>query len=452
MMPLRESYHFIGIGGDGMSALAWLLHERGHSVSGSDLRDNAHTRALQAAGVPIHLGHDDTRLGGDRSVVYSSAIQTNNLELKAATRQSLPVYHRQEVLGQLIASHRTLAIAGTHGKTTTSAMTAALLKATGRDPSYLVGAPSPSLGGHARLGASPWLVAEIDESDGRFRQFASEIGIVCNVGRDHLNTYGSEACLVSAFREFVGQSQKAILSADDPHTELLKAASSEAWTFGLNHAADLEARHVRQRRRATTADIWFQGEKVGQLALPAPGRHNVANALAALLAGHLSGLDFTTMIETLATFQLPERRFQVLEENGRVVVDDYAHLPTQIDVNLDAVRRGWQPRRVIAVFQPHRYSRMSYLHRHFARAFRGADKVIVSDIYPAYESPIPGVSSQRIVETIRREHPEVHYLPTLDDVYGFLRRRSEPGDFIIGFGPGDIGDVLHQVAREGRTR
>ncbi len=451
MIPLRESYHFIGIGGDGMSALAWLLHERGHSVSGSDLRDNAHTRALQAAGVPIHLGHDDGRLAEDHSIVYSSAIETDNVELEAATRQSLPVYHRQEVLGQLIASHRTLAIAGTHGKTTTSAMTAALLKEAGRDPSYLVGAPSPSLGGHARLGESPWLVAEVDESDGRFRRFSPEIGIVCNVDRDHLNTYGTEACLVSAFRQFVGQSRKAVLSADDAHTEALRRSASDVWTFGLDRAADLEARDIRQHRRATTADLWFQGQRIGELALPAPGRHNVANALAALLAGYLSGLEFPEMIATLAAFQLPERRFQVLEENGRVVVDDYAHLPTQIAVNLEAVRRGWQPKRVVAVFQPHRYSRMSYLHKHFAQAFRGADLVIVSDIYPAFESPIPGVSSQRIVDAIRREHGDVHYLPTLADVYRFLGRRSEPGDFIIGFGPGDIGDVLHQVAREGRT-
>ena len=435
-----------------MSALAWLLHERGHAVSGSDLRDNAHTRALQAAGVPIHLGHDDARLTADRSVVYSSAIQTDNVELKAAARQSLPVYHRQEVLGQLIASHRTLAVAGTHGKTTTSAMTAALLKQAGRDPSFLVGAPSPSLGGHAHLGRSPWLVAEIDESDGRFREFSPEVGVVCNVDRDHLNTYGTEACLVTAFRQFVGRCRRVVLSADDPHTEALRHSASEVWTFGLNRPADLEARGIEQHRRATTADLWFQGERIGELALPAPGRHNVANALAALLAGKLSGLAFAEMIEALATFQLPERRFQVLEENGRVVVDDYAHLPTQIAVNLDAVRRGWRPKRVVAVFQPHRYSRMSYLHKHFAQAFRGADLVIVSDIYPAFESPIPGVSSRRIVDAIRREHDDVHYLPTLDNVYAFLRQRSEPGDFIIGFGPGDIGDVLHQVAREGSAQ
>ena len=449
MIPTRESYHFIGIGGDGMSALAWLLHERGHAVSGSDLRDNAHTRALQAAGVPVHLGHDDARMTSERTIVYSSAIQTDNVELKAAACQSVPVYHRQEVLGRLIASHRTLAVAGTHGKTTTSAMTAALLKEAGHDPSYLVGAPSPSLGGHAHLGESPWLVAEIDESDGHFREFSPEIGIVCNVDRDHLNTYGTEKCLVAAFRQFVGQSRQVILSADDSHTEILRHTGSEVWTFGVQASADLEARDIRQHRRATTADLWFQGERIGPLALPAPGRHNVANALAALLAGHLSGLAWADMIETLAAFELPERRFQVLEENGRVVVDDYAHLPTQIAVNLDAVRRGWEPKRVIAVFQPHRYSRMSYLHKHFAEAFQGADLVIVSDIYPAFESPIPGVSSQSIVELIRREHPDVHYLPTLDDVYAFLGRRSEPGDFIIGFGPGDIGDVLHQVAKEG---
>lgn len=428
-----------------------MLYEQGHRVSGSDLRETARTRQLKAAGIPVRLGHDDAdaHLALAESVVFSSAIPPDNVELRAARRRSLPLLHRQEVLAELLHTHRSIAVAGTHGKTTTSAMAAALLLRGGRDPSYLVGAPSPSLGGHACLGRGPWLVAEIDESDGHFTRFYPEIAVVCNVEPDHLNHYGSRRALEEGFRRFVSQSRRTVLSADDPLTPRLLRAAPESLTFGVETPADLMALEIEQHRMSSRAELVFQGERIGELELAAPGRHNVANALAALLAGHLAGLEFEPMLRALRTFRLPERRFQVLEENGRVIVDDYAHLPTQIEVNLAAVRTGWSPRRVIAVFQPHRYSRMSYLNGQFARAFGGADIVIVSDIYPAFERPIPGVDARMVVGTIAREHENAYYLSASEDVYAFLSERSEPGDFIIGFGPGDIWQVLHRVTTEG---
>lgn len=448
----NERYHLIGIGGDGMSALAWVLHDRGLSVRGSDLRANARTQQLQAAGIPVHLGHDAGHIESPAAVVYSSAIRPDNVELQAARAAGCPIYHRQEMLAQLLQMRRTIGVAGTHGKTTTTAMIAALLLHEGLDPAYLIGASTPTLGErHARWSAEgEWFVAEIDESDGYFTQFHPEIAVVTNVGVDHLSHYGSESALVAGFTRFVAQSRIAVLSADDPHTPKLARQARRALTFGIERPADLMARDIEQHRMHTRAVLLFQGERIGELELSAPGVHNVANALAALLAGHLAGLEFDPMLRVLKGFQLPERRFQVLEENGIVVVDDYAHLPEQIEANLAAVRRGWCPRRVISIFQPHRYTRMSYMNGHFTQALRHADLVLVTDIYPAFEDPIPGVDARHVVEALRREHDQVHYVRSAKDTYEFLLRRVEPGDFVIGFGPGDIWQVLHRLAREGR--
>ena len=448
-------WHFIGIGGDGMSALARVLHERGLSVRGSDLRENARTRALRGLGIPVRVGHDPAhvRSGDPVAVVYSSAIRPDNVELAAARQARFPVYHRQEVLGQLLRSRRTVGVAGTHGKTTTSAMVAALLLEAGKDPTFLVGAPTPSLGGrHGRWGRGEWLVAEIDESDGFFTQFPTEIAVVTNVGCDHLNHYGDEEALLRGFARFVSRSRRVVLCADDPHTPFLKEFARDVYTFGIeSDSADLQAHDIEQHRARTRARLAFRGEPLGELELeiPAPGAHNVKNALAALLAGHLVGLEFPAMLAALRRFQLPERRFQILEENGLVIVDDYAHLPEQIEANLVAAREGWRPKRLIALFQPHRYTRMSYLNGAFARALRRADLVIVTDIYPAFEDPIPGVDARSVVEALRREHEGVHYLRGFEETYEFLRKRAEPGDFLIGFGPGDVWQVLHRLVREG---
>jgi len=426
-----------------------VLHEGGRLVSGSDLRENARTRSLRAAGIPVYCGHDPAHLGSSEAVVFSSAVPSDNVELKEAQRAKLKVLHRQELLAQLISAQRAIGVAGTHGKTTTCAMIAALLLKSGYDPTFLVGAPSPTLGGHAHRGRGPWLITEIDESDGYFTRLAPEIAVVTNVGCDHLNYYKSEEALLRGFARFVSHSRRVVLSADDPHTPALRAHAREIWTFGLERPADLVARSVEAHRLNTRADLYFRGERIGELELPAPGRHNVANALAALLVGHLLGLDFDQMRYVLKGFRLPERRFQILEENGLIVVDDYAHLPEQIEANLIAIRDGWRPKRIISVFQPHRYSRMSYMNGRFGRALALADLIVITEIYPAFEPPIPGVDARSVVEAVRRHHPEVHYLRRPEEVYAFLSERASVGDFIIGFGPGDIWQVLHRLVREG---
>lgn len=430
-----------------MSALAWVLHDQGHSVRGSDLRENDRTRQLRAAGVPVQLGHDREHLERSAAVVYSSAVRPDNVELQAAWDAHIPVLHRQELLARFIRMVRSIGVAGTHGKTTTGAMVAVLLQ--GLDPTFVVGAPTPTLGQrHARWGQGEWLVAEIDESDGYFARLRPEIAVITNIGYDHLAHYGSERALVSGFAAFASQSRWTILSAEDSHTPELRCHVRRTLTFGIERAADLEARNVEQHRRYTRAELLFRGERIGDLELDVPGRHNVANALAAMLTGHLLGLEFAAMRRTLRSFQLPERRFQILEENGIVVVDDYAHLPEQIEATLAAVRQGWAPRRVISVFQPHRYSRMSYMHEHFARALRHSDLVLVTDIYPAFEEPIPGVDARSVVDALRRGHDRVHYVKSSEETLMFLKDHVAPGDFVIGFGPGDICQVLHRLAVE----
>lgn len=433
-----------------MSALAWVLHEQGHRVSGSDLRETPRTQELVAAGIPVYYGHHRLNLRSPEAVVYSSAIQPDNVELKAARSNSCNVWHRQELLAKLFTRHRSIGVAGTHGKTTTSAMIAALLLEGTRDPTFLVGAPTPTLGHHARWGRSPWLVAEIDESDGYFTRLHPEIAVVTNVGYDHLNHYGSEEALLAGFAQFVRQSQTAIFSADDRHTSALRMHAGRTLTFGLENPADLVAQRIEQHRMSTRADVIFRGDPIGELELlAAPGPHNIANALAALLVGHLVGLEFPAMLHTLKGFQLPERRFQILEENGLIVVDDYAHLPEQIEVNLAALRAGWKPKRVIALFQPHRYSRLSYMHERFSRTLKLADLVIVTDIYPAFEAPIPGVNARSLVDAMGEKSERVHYLSHPEEIHAFLDRHTSPGDFIIGFGAGDLWKVLHRWVEKG---
>ncbi|OGF52744.1 MAG: UDP-N-acetylmuramate--L-alanine ligase [Candidatus Fraserbacteria bacterium RBG_16_55_9] len=450
MESVRGSYHFIGIGGDGMSALARVLHEQGHPVSGSDLRETARTEQLRAAGIPVHQGHHRLHLRSPEAVVYSSAIQPSNVELQVAQSSGCKILHRQELLAQLFNAHQSIGIAGTHGKTTTSAMIASLLLESRRDPTFLVGASSPTLGHHARWGRGQWLVAEVDESDGYFTQLHPDTAVVTNVACDHLNHYGSQQALLAGFARFVSQSRKAVLNADDPPAATLRSYAREALTFGIEQPADLVASSIEQHRMSTRADLIFRGDRVGELELAAaPGRHNVANALAALLAGHLLELEFKEMLRIVKEFRLPERRFQILEENGVVVVDDYAHLPEQIEVNLAAVRAGWKPKRVIALFQPHRYSRLRYMNERFARALELADLVVVTDIYPAFEAPIPGVDARSVVEAMSKDRERVHYLSHPKEIHSFLNEQTVPGDFIIGFGAGDIWQILHRWVEKG---
>ncbi len=438
--------HFVGIGGDGMSGLARVCWEMGFSVTGSNIEENKRTLELKALGIPVYIGHHEKHLGEADTVILSSAIAPSNCEWQAAQRRSLRVLHRLDLVRYLTESRQSIGIGGTHGKTTTTAMVATLLEKSNLDPTYLIGASTPTLGKNAKCGFGPHLVSEIDESDGRFLQLNLSISLITNIGPDHLDHYKDEHQIVASFRQFIKQSKCGILCADDRNCRAILHSQSTMLSYGIEHDADLKAYDIRLDKFSSQFRVLWRGQPVCSVTLNVPGVHNIYNALGAMLAGHHVGLDFQNMADILSEFELPERRFQVLVQNGIMLVDDYAHLPEQIETNLKTIRDGWKPRRVIALFQPHRYTRTHYINGRFGQVFGLADIVGVTDIYPAFEKPIPGVHSDLIVQSLRERHSNVHYLPTPNETLQFLQRTAQPGDFVIGFGAGDIWKVLYQFA------
>ncbi len=430
-----------------MSGLAKVLHARGWEVSGSDIAKSRRVKELVDLGIRVSFGHREENLDGAELVVFSSAIPRENVELAAAKRRGLPVLPRLEMLKQLLKEREALGVAGTNGKSTTTAMLAFLLDRAGLAPSFLIGAACPALGGNARWSQGRHLVAEIDESDGYFTELELDLAVITNIGIDHLSNYGSPEAVYRAFRSFAQRSRRLILNSDDGPSRRLRGElgrAREVLTFGLERPADLMAMGVEQHGFITRFRPVFRGEELDEILLPAPGRHNVTNALAALLAGWTVGLEFARMTWALRDFTLPERRFQVLHSDQVMIIDDYAHLPEEIEANLVAIRAGWRPRRVIALFQPHRFSRIRDID--FAHSFGLVDRVIVTEIYPAGEPPIPGVDVTRLVRALRQEGKRVDYIPDKEEIVTLLRGELRPGDFLISFGAGDLWEVSHRLA------
>ena len=448
MIDTGTRVHFVGIGGIGMSGLASVLLARGDEISGSDLRVNWQLESLRRAGAAVYVGHNEQHVSGNLDrVIISSAIPPDNVEVRAARRQRIPVVRRLDALGELLGAYRSVGITGTHGKTTTTAMLATIHRELGWSPSFLIGAHCPGLGGNARLDSGEWFVAEIDESDGLLHTVGPEVAVLTNVGLDHLQTYHDLNEIRGAFRRYVSQASCAVLAIDNPHVEKIARGLPNALTVGIHRSADIRAVNLQFERFKTSFDLLERGSEIARVSLPAPGEHNVANALCALGAARLTGVDLGDAARALAAFVLPHRRFEVLEENGVTVVDDYAHLPEEIEATLRAIRSGWRDRRIVAIFQPHRYSRTQALGSQFGSAFSLADSVIVTSIYPACETPVPGVSSRTIVHAIRREtSAEVRSIASKEDAIEFLKARIVPGDFVVSFGAGDIWTVTEELA------
>jgi UDP-N-acetylmuramate--alanine ligase len=403
---------------------------------------------LRRDGAAIELGHDahhvDRPLDG---VVVSSAVSPSNVEVVAARKREIPVLFRLHALASLLSRYQSIGIAGTHGKSTTSAMTATILREAGWDPSFLIGAHCPALGGNARRGDGDWFVAEIDESDGHFVSVCPSIAVVTNIGKDHLQTYRSVHEIERAFRRYAMQADGAVLAVDDPRVARLAAMMPAALTVGIDPRARLRAEHITHHRFSTHFDLVLEGACIGRVRLPAPGLHNVRNALCALGAAARAGVDLHRAVKALGSFSLPHRRFELLEENGVTVIDDYAHLPEEVEATLGAIRSGWPDRRVVAVFQPHRYTRTRDMGSEFGAAFAGADLAIVTSIYAACEPPLPGVSSRIVADAIReRTKADVHSIPDKASVLSFLETNVAPGDFIASFGAGDVWTVTESLA------
>jgi UDP-N-acetylmuramate--alanine ligase len=460
-------FHFIGIGGIGMSALAYVIAKRQLPVSGSDLRPNHMTHKLESIGAHIFskqeasnleffrpevakkgLSNTQTTLSSAQlaklpQVVCSTAINTNNLEYKAAIELGCPIFHRSDILAALIAEYYSIAVAGTHGKTTTSSMIGYMLLQAGIDPTILVGGEVKAWEGNARLGESKYLVAEADESDGSLVKHAPEIGIITNIELDHPDHYETLEQVIDTFRTFA-QSCKIVVGCIDCETVRSSIKPTISYSLYPDTNADYYVTDVDYRPDGSRALVWEKGKALGVLNLKLLGRHNLSNSLAAVAIGRALGLEFGEIALGLATFEGARRRFEFRGEvDGVTFIDDYAHHPSEIRATLAAARLQARPgQRVVAIFQPHRYSRTLTFLDEFAQSFAHADLVVLTDIYSAGEANLGQISGEQLAAEVAKHHSHVKYQPTLDSVYEFLLETLRPGDLALFLGAGNLNQII----------
>lgn len=441
--------HFVGIGGIGMSGIAEVMHQLGYKVQGSDVADNYVVDKLRKAGISVSIGHSPDNLGNAAVVVCSTAIKENNPEIQAAAERRLPRVRRAEMLAELMRMQKTVAVAGTHGKTTTTSMIAALLDGGGLDPTVINGGIINRYGSNARLGKSDWWVIEADESDGSFLRLDGTIAVVTNIDPEHLEHYGSFDRVKDAFVEFVENVPfygLAVLCVDHPEVQNIigRIRDRRIVTYGFSALADVRADNVTPIQGGTSFDAVILGKEGERRTLegvhvPIPGRHNVQNALAAIAVALELGISDKAIIAGFERFEGVKRRFtRVGEADGAVIIDDYAHHPTEIRATLAAAREGAEGR-VIAVMQPHRFTRLQSLMEEFQNAFNDADVVYVTPVYAAGEEPIEGIDSVQLVDGLRAHgHRMVRLVDNLDELCRELRDLAAEGDMVICMGAGDI--------------
>lgn len=450
-MNRSQHVHFVGIGGYGMSAIARVMLDMGYEVSGSDVSSQELTSKLIERGAKVYVGHEAEQVGDADVVVYSTALPQDNVELQAARARNIEVIHRSEMLARLMVDRVGVAVTGAHGKTTTTSMIAFVMERCNLDPTFVIGGVVSNIGDNAKAGKSRYVIAEADESDGSFLHYRPQIAVVTNIEADHLEHYdGKFENLKRAYAQFVSQIPETgllVMSAEDEHLrELQGKVACKVRTFAIDGEADYVAKRVELVDRGSRCEIYFQGERLGVMELSLPGKHNIMNAMAALAVSRECGLTFTQITQELKMFHGAKRRFQVVSEHGDVlVIDDYAHHPTEISATIAAAQATG--RRIVAVFQPQRYTRTFFLFDAFSKAFEGADEVIIADIFsPAGEQQIEGVSSERLVDKIRENsNPNTRYLKTKDDVFDYLVSTVRKGDLVLTMGAGDIWQVAYRL-------
>ncbi len=436
--------HLVGIGGDGMSGLARLFWQGGAKISGSDAQSSGKLQEVREW-AEVFIGHDPEHLPlGVDLVVFSSAVALNNPELRAASPHAL--LPRLYALRHLLKDRVLVAVVGTHGKTTTTTWITYLLRHGGLLPGHYVGGQIPGLPS-ATLGKDKIFVAEVDESDGRFTCLNPALVVLTSIDGDHLQNFRGFAGLKRAFSLFLSRSQRVVASLDDPTVAELIRDRPDAITFGLNERADFRAQGISFFGERSVFELLAFGRPAGEVEVPGPGVHNVRNALAAIAAGYVLGLPLETLRQGLALAPRPRRRLEILEENGYLVVDDYAHHPTELAAGISALRAGWPGRRIIAIFQPHRYTRTALLARQFGEVLARADSAVVTEIYPAFEEPIPGVSGQNVAEAIRCAGGKAIFRAELAQAMEAAAELIRPGDIVVGFGAGDIWRLTREMAR-----
>ena len=439
-----EKIHFVGIGGIGMSGIAEVLLNLGYKVSGSDLRGSDTTERLVSLGAEVGIGHKAENLQSVDVVVISSAVHDDNPEVVEARRLHVPVIPRAEMLAELMRMKYGIAIAGTHGKTTTTSMAASILGHAGIDPTIVIGGKLNAIGTNARLGQGKFLVAEADESDGSFLVLSPTIAIVTNIDADHLDHYSGIDEIKETFVEFINKVPfygLAVLCLDDPNIRaILPQVKKRYMTYGLSSQADIRATHVRHDGFRTSFIAHFKGYRLGEITFNMPGAHNVLNAMACIAIALELDVPFAAIQEGFAGFGGVGRRFTVKgEPQGVMVVDDYGHHPAEIRATLAAARQGWPERRIIAAFQPHRYSRTHELFDDFVTAFYDADVLILTDVYAAGEQPIEGATAERLAKEIRRHgQKDVTHIADREQIPAHLAGLVKGGDIVITLGAGNI--------------
>ena len=448
-----KNVHFVGVGGIGMSGIAEVLCDLGFSVSGSDIRKSKNTDRLEKMGARIFEGHDETNVGEAQVVVYSSAVKVDNPELVIARQKGIPVIPRAEMLAELMTlKPYAVAIAGTHGKTSTTSMVATLLTHAGMDPTTVVGGVVESLGSNAKLGKSEWFVTEADESDRSFLMLYPTIAVVTNIDKEHMESYKGMDDVVQCFTDFVNKIPfygAAVICLDDPNVQLIiPHIKRRRVTYGLTAQADVSAHDIQYTDTFGSSFSVWRGDKVlGQIDLPVPGKHNVYNALAATAVALELEIPFPVIADAFATFRNANRRFQFKGEvRGIIVVDDYGHHPTEILATLQAAKYSAGGRRTVVVFQPHRYTRTEELMDEFALAFNNADVLYVLDIYAASEAPIEGITAEILTENIRRYgHKNVSYIGPLEGASDIVCGELREGDLVITLGAGSVTRLSEEI-------
>lgn len=456
MFKRYQHIHFVGIGGIGMSGIAEILMNLGYAVSGSDLRPSAMTRRLKRRGATIAYGHQATHLNGANLVVTSSAIVGSNPEVEAAKQRGLPIVPRAEMLAELMRLKYGIAVAGTHGKTTTTSLIASVLASGKLDPTTIIGGRVNAWRTNARLGKGEFLVAEADESDRSFLRLTPTVAVITNIDPEHMENYQDFQDVCRAYADFADKTPfygAVVCCEDHPTVRLLRQRCTRpVITYGISTAADYTAHHLSQREACLEFDVEAHGKSLGRMHLHIPGRHNVLNALAAIAVGRFLDIPFAQIQRGLAQFKGIERRFQILTRSGPLVVSDYAHHPTEIAATMQAARDGWPQRRLVVVHQPHRYTRLRDLLAECVTALGTADVVVLLPLYPAGEKPIAGVSARKLCDELRTHRGElpIYYIDDPTTLAEQLKGLVTSEDLVLFLGAGDISKLAVQCAKRMR--
>jgi UDP-N-acetylmuramate--alanine ligase len=453
MVLEKKNMHFVGIGGIGMSSIALVLLKMGYSVSGSDLELNTLTEKLKKSGAKIFIGHDKSNVGPDTQVVvHSSCINNANPEIIDARSRGIPIVRRAEVLGELLNKKKGIAVTGTHGKTTTTSLISAMLENCGLDPTVMIGGEVALFGSNAKYGAGDYVVAEADESDGSFLYLKPFYSVITNIEMEHVDYYRTLEDSISAYAAFANNTKKAgtLFYNNDDHNikKMLKGFKGKLESFSLRKGADIYPHEIKMKEFRSSYLCVYKNEVLGRVFLNIPGKHNILNSLAAIQVGLKIKLPFEKITQAIQDFTGTKRRFHLrADSDGIMLIDDYAHHPTEIRTVLETCN-NWKNKRLIVIFQPHRYSRTKFLAEEFGRCFKGVHKLILTDIYAASEEPIDGISSKVIYERVKLHGPDDVVILNKENITDHVMKLKKSGDMILVLGAGDIKDVANELSEK----